>query len=137
MFKSDLNLIEIVGASDLWRFGASLVWEDSAGQLVVPKGFITDLASIPHWLDWMPDLDRTGLSRRPAALHDWLYATQKPKAYCDDILHQALLAEGMDPIGAKEFYDAVHIFGAKSYAADGRKLVGHTKAYVQARGRLK
>jgi hypothetical protein len=125
MFKTDLELIEIKDRPDFWHFGAPLVWEDEFnGEIVVPKGFITDMASIPHAIDWLPNLDRDGISRRPAALHDWLYGGDRTrgKIAADIILRAALIAEGMGNIGAFEYWYAVHAFGQSSWDDDNANL---------------
>lgn len=124
MFKSELNLIAIDGRPDLWRFGASLIWDTGAETITVPQGFITDMASIPHVIDWLPNLDRTGLSRRPAALHDWLYGGDRTrgKDYADSTLRAALLLEGMSTVGAFEYWAAVSKFGRSSWDDDNKDL---------------
>lgn len=134
MFKSDLALIVIPSAPDLWRFAAPLVWEDTDGTITIPKGFVTDLASIPHLLDWAPNLDRTGVSRRAAALHDGLYALGRArgKAYADDKLHAALIADGMPSAGADEYFYAVHWFGDDAYNSDAQVPIGHEGSFYTA-----
>jgi hypothetical protein len=130
MFTNELNLIAIEGRPDLWRFGAPLIWEAPASAtspaetITVPKGFITDMASIPHALDWLPNLDRDGLSRRPAALHDWLYGGDRTrgKDYADSTLRAALLAEGMSSVGAYEYWFAVSKFGRPAWDGDNQDL---------------
>lgn len=124
MFKTDLDLIVIAGRPDLWRFGAPLVWEDGAETITVPRGFITDLASIPHLIDWLPDLDPNGLSRRPAALHDWLYGgdRRQGKDFADSTLRRALIAEGMSNVGAFEYWYAVSKFGRAAWEGDNLVL---------------
>ena len=121
-----LTPLELAGLPDpdLWVIAEPLRYLSVAGELIeVPKGFITDLASIPHFVDWIPFLDRTGPSRRPGALHDWLYAgmRSKGKAWADSLLREALLAEGMSTGSAQTYYLAVHWFGGPSYASDGRR----------------
>lgn len=120
MFVSNLVLIEVNGAPDLWWFGAPLIWEEPGLRITVPVGFITDLASIPHVLDWVPFLDRTGNSRRPAALHDALYALGRShgKDFADTMLRQALLSEGLSGVQAGCYYHAVKWFGSHSYERD-------------------
>ncbi len=122
------------GRPDLWRLGAPLIWESAGERITVPAGFITDLASIPHAVDWVPDLDRDGLSRRPAALHDALYALgrEKGKDYADGLLRAALVAEGMGNIGAFEYWYAVHAFGQSSYDADANPRNGSGGFYTDA-----
>lgn len=123
-FESELNLIAINGRPDLWRFGAPLAWRDRDTLIVVPVGFITDLASIPHLVDWLPNLDRDGISRRPAALHDWLYGGDRTrgKDYADDTLRHALIFEGMSNVGAYEYWEAVSKFGRSSWDDDNKDL---------------
>lgn len=120
MFRSELNLIALDGRPDLWRYGAPLVCDVGTEVITVPKGFITDMASIPHALDWVPNLDRDGLSRRPAALHDWLYGGDRTrgKDYADSTLREALLAEGMSAVGAYEYWFAVSKFGRSAWDGD-------------------
>jgi len=124
MFLTELDLIVIDKRPDLWRFGAPLVWETGGETIVAPKGFITDMASIPHMIDWLPNLDRTGLSRRPAALHDWLYGGDRTrgKDWADSTLRAALKAEGMSNVGAFEYWYAVHKFGRSSWDGDNQDL---------------
>ena len=123
MFLSELEIQALT--PDLWALTAPLVWEDDTGRLEIPKGFITDLASIPHVIDWVPFLDRTGLSRRAGALHDGLYALgrERGKDWCDTMLKLALEAEGMKPWQAKAYWSAVHYFGSPSWTSDAREGV--------------
>lgn len=124
-FLSDLDIIAIADRPGLWRLGAPLVWGSLDGLITVPKGFITDLASIPYALRFAPRLDPNGLSRRPAVVHDWLYSTgggHRGKAYADDTLKAALIAEGAGAEVAQIYYDAVHWFGESSYLGDHAKL---------------
>jgi len=130
VFRSELNLVAIPGRPDLWYFGAALIWDSplttwsAAETITVPKGFITDMASIPHVIDWLPNLDRTGLSRRPAALHDFLYGGDRSrgKDYADSTLRAALLLEGMSPWGAFEYWAAVSKCGRSSWDGDTADL---------------
>jgi len=124
MFLTELDLIAIDKRPDLWRFGAPLVWTDHGEMITVPQGFITDMASIPHMIDWLPNLDRDGLSRRPAALHDWLYGGDRTrgKDWADNTLRAALRAEGMSNVGAFEYWYAVHKYGRSSWDGDNKDL---------------
>lgn len=121
-FVTDLDLRALT--PDLWCLDTPLVYVRLDGTMItVPKGCITDLASIPHIVDWIPFLDRTGLSRRPGALHDWAYMGLRShgKDWCDSLLREALLAEGMSETGANIIYKAVSWFGAGPYAKDGQR----------------
>ena len=119
MFLTPLVLIASA-TPDLWIFDAELKWSDPVfGRLIAPLGFITDLASIPRALRNLPFLDPDGLSRRPAAMHDWLYAEQsRGKDFADAFLRAALLSDGASAATANTFYCGVHWFGAESWAGD-------------------
>lgn len=126
MFLTELELIA-EPRPDLWRFGAPLVWCDPVfGRLEAPVGFLTDLASIPRLFRNLPLLDPDGASRRPAALHDWLYGSTPGrrfgKPFADAFLEAALKAEGIHPAGAWVYWAAVHYFGASSWNGDGKAL---------------
>lgn len=126
MFLTTLELIADP-QPDIWTLGAALVWCDATyGRLEVPVGFKTDLASIPRIFRNLPMLDPDGLSRRPAALHDWLYGSvagrRLGKPFADSFLRAALLSEGASKRAAWVFWAAVHYFGASSWNSDGRAL---------------
>lgn len=58
-----------------WVVLKALTYRTTTGRAyVIPRGFITDLASIPRPV--RPLLDRNGTSRRAAVLHDALYCRQ-------------------------------------------------------------
>lgn len=106
-------IVEALPEPGKWKTVAPLVWCDPTfGRLEVPVGFITDLASVPGIARAFPDFDPTGLSRRPAVVHDWLYTTKPiPRHQADLFLCEALKAEGL-PVGiADAYYGAVRLFG--------------------------
>lgn len=100
---------------DLWVIDAPLVWCDPTfGRISVPVGFITDLASTPF------HIGDTGVSRRPAAVHDALYrlGRAKGKPWADAFLRASLKAEGGGRCRALVYYLGVHWFGRAAYAGD-------------------
>jgi hypothetical protein len=128
MFETDLCLRALT--PDLWALTAPLVFRTDPGPagltpitITIPVGFITDLASIPHIVDWIPFLDRTGASRRAGALHDGLYALGRArgKDWCDHMLAVALEADGFRPWQAQTYYRAVNLFGGSSWLSDARE----------------
>jgi hypothetical protein len=122
MFTTPLKIAANPARPDFWFMDAPLSWVDPTGLVItVPPGFRTDLATIPHFLEAIPDLDINGRSRRPGALHDWLYGGARwiGKAAADALLYQALLAEGMDVKGATMIYEGVHLFGQSAWEEDG------------------
>lgn len=130
MFLTRLQL-EDRAEPDLWTVAAPLIWQgpvEGCGliRLIVPAGFVTDLASIPRLFRNLPSLDPNGLSRRPAVVHDWLYGSHQGrvfgKAFADCFLGDALLAEGASLTVASTFHLAVSWFGRSSWDSDGRRL---------------
>jgi hypothetical protein len=121
MFKSDLCLTALT--PDLWALASPLVFVGTMGTVTAPKGVITDLASIPKVIDWIPFLDRTGISRRAGALHDWAYMGLRAngKDWCDNLLREALMSEGMSATEAGIYFKAVQLFGAKPWENDGNR----------------
>ena len=115
MFKTPLTL-RADPRADLWVVVEPLIWNDPAyGELVVPVGFVTDLASTPF------HVDDDGPSRRPAAMHDALYKLMRRwgKDHADQFLRDSILVEGGGRIRSQIYYRAVSWFGAKAWRLDG------------------
>lgn len=82
----------------------------------VPRGFITDFASIPYILRASRTFDVNGPSRRPAVIHDYLYCAQLfDRALCDLIFYEALRDEGVSANLATLLYRGVRRGGARHY----------------------
>lgn len=113
MFLTRLALIDDP-EPEIWVIDSPLIWEDPAyGRIEVPVGFRTDLASTPA------HLGVNGHSRRPAAVHDWLYAERSRGKDCADrFLRDAMLTEGCSAAEADAFYEGVHLFGGSAWASD-------------------
>lgn len=113
------KLILEAARPDQWIVRSPLVWAiraDKLDAITVPYGFATDLASVPRFLRDRKAFDVNGLSRRPAVLHDYLYATgMGGKAFADDMFRLALRSEGVGAMNAWAFYQAVHLFGEAAY----------------------
>lgn len=77
---------------------------------VIPRGFITDLASIPRLV--RPALDRNGASRRAAVLHDSLYSRQiTSRADADELFDEALELDGAGGLERGLMYAGVRLGG--------------------------
>jgi hypothetical protein len=83
----------------------------------VPKGFITDFASIPNFLFFLPDW---ATYNKAPVLHDYIYATHRlhkewTRQFADDIFLEAMLVDFRDhksgPLVAWLEYYAVRLFG--------------------------
>lgn len=94
----------------------------------VPKGFITDFASVPKLLRMVPGFDVNGKSRAAAVVHDFLYCARgwvllRPttgkhslfsvisRASADAIFRQALIECGASRIVAWSMYAGVRAGG--------------------------
>lgn len=86
--------------------------------IVVPAGFVTDLASIPQVL-WSTGLTPTGQYGRAAIVHDYLYWSQKcTRDQADHLLLIAMKESVVSGFNEGAIYDAVHVFGASAWKAD-------------------
>lgn len=93
MFETALKLEAPHNLPGFWILLEDLVWNDGI-ELVVPAGFLTDLASVP--IGFRNVLNINGLSRSPAVLHDFLYRTHLvSRGGADLLFREALKAEGM------------------------------------------
>ena len=90
-----------------------------AHRITVPRGFVSDFASVPERLEPALGLQWDApCLRRGALLHDWLYSRLDlegrgtiPKATADLILWQAILNDGCVPAKAEAVYEAVRLWG--------------------------
>jgi len=93
-----------------WMLTSDLIWHSDTERYVVPRGFETDLASIPRIFRWL--LNQNGGSRRPAVLHDYLYRMQPiSRAEADAIFRRALEAEGVILPGRWLYWSGVRLGG--------------------------
>ncbi len=120
MFRTRL-LVEADPRPDYWIVREPLIWATESETVVVPYGFETDLASVPRIAQGAPGFASTGLSRRPAVLHDWLYASgDAPRMEADRLFYKALRAEGVHEPTARIYYRAVRLFGGDAWRGHRR-----------------
>lgn len=96
--------------------------------VTVPRGFITDFASVPRLAQLLPGFNRTEASANAAVLHDWAYCCrgdlvvtdvgdvcgellQLSRKECDRLLYDGLRASGYSRLVAWLFYSAVRAGG--------------------------
>lgn len=78
--------------------------------IVVPKGFITDFASVPQ-LFWNI-LPPWGTYGKAAVLHDWNYKKQEfTRKFCDDILMESMTTLGVPKWKRVAIYLGVRLGG--------------------------
>lgn len=118
-FISLLNLQEFtpkgVPVPNEWVVDQPLMALRANGEkIIVPRGYITDLASIPAVFRAVFNVN--GLLRAPAVLHDWLYSSQRySRAEADAIFLEAMEARGMPKGERYAVYAAVRTFGWRCY----------------------
>lgn len=84
-------------------------------QVIVPKGFITDFASIPRILwDILPPAGSYG---KAAVIHDFLYRTKSlaTRGEADAVLLEAMKVSGVDWLTRQVIYWGVRVGGRRSY----------------------
>lgn len=93
-----------------WELVKDFVVDTSFGQITVPKGAVTDLASIPR-IFWVL-IPPFGRYSQAAAVHDSLYYSKIfTRKESDKIFYELMLKYGTWKWKAKIMYLAVRIFG--------------------------
>jgi hypothetical protein len=103
-----------------WVLMQDLIFSSTIlGQIIVPKGFISDFASTPQAL-WC-DLPPTGKYTPAAVVHDFLYATGTgTREQADNVLREAMQDLGVDWRRAELIFDGVRIGGQHAWDQDAR-----------------
>lgn len=104
---------------------------------VVPKGFITDLASVPRpmWAFYPPNDTRT---IRAAVFHDYLYSgsIDITREEADSILYDSLIFQDVSRFTAFKYWLAVRVFGEshfmKYYPGESSSEEHHNRIEVAA-----
>ena len=115
-FLTDCVLKVIAG--DTWLLVEPLVYQHKTyGELTVPAGFKTDLASIPRFFHRIVNPCSVG-TRRPAVVHDYLYTgkTNLTRIEADKVLYDALRECGVNLLVARGMYYAVRAFGGSHWS---------------------
>jgi len=102
-----------------WRLKSTLIYRSEMLELtiLVPTGFITDLASIPRALQWLIPVN--GRHRAAAIVHDYLYCKrgQLPggetasRKEADQVFKEAMKSAGVNWFTRQTMYAAVRGFG--------------------------
>jgi len=118
-------------ADEMYAITKPLAWtpgkseeEASLKPVNVPKGFVTDFASVPR-IFWQ-FLPRDGKYTYPAIIHDYLYWVQdRPRENADEIFRIAMREFSLDPIVINAVY-----WGVKA----GGSIAWKNNAAAKARG---
>ena len=108
-----------------WMLQSPMIHEigkNSSRVVIVPRGFVTDLASIPQPLQILrgrnPD---NGPYTRAAVVHDYLYWRQDcTRAQADNIMAVAMTEAGVSALERRLVYEAVRHFGQAAWDTNRR-----------------
>ncbi|HSW19537.1 MAG TPA: DUF1353 domain-containing protein [Ramlibacter sp.] len=110
-----------------WSLSTPLVYESDVARrtIVVPAGFVTDLASVPR----LPFayLLTGGIAHSAAVIHDWLYTVHAigsqpiDRATADAIFREAARMCGASAFQAWLMYQGVRLGGGNSWSRPGPK----------------
>lgn len=119
-----------------WRLLGRLGYSsDLIGQVDVPQGFVTDLASVPRLP--VAYFLAGGLAHAAAVVHDWLYTThQVERATADAVFREACQACGVSAWRAWVMWLGVRAGGASSWAATGPRQAPEVAIQIQQEGLL-
>jgi Protein of unknown function (DUF1353) len=93
----------------------------SASVIVVPRGFVTDFASIPQAF-WSLGLSPNGTYSKAAIVHDFLYWSQGcTKLQADNLLMIAMKESSVTEAARNAVYDGVRLGGAFAWARNAEE----------------
>lgn len=108
-FPDKLVLVHAGGSDWLVKDPYRCIWD--GGSITVPKGFSTDLSSIPR--AFRSIIPVVGNQNGPSVIHDWCYVNQwrNSRADSDDLLLYGLEAAGVWWLRRNAMYLAVRAGG--------------------------
>lgn len=113
-----------------WRLVQDFPYQTDAGDwIVVAKGFVTDIASIPRAL-WAV-LPPIGRYTRAAVIHDWLYHlhrdlgdNSRTREQADKILEEAMVDCGVDRVTRYVIFDGVRAGAEFAWKGEHHETTG-------------
>jgi hypothetical protein len=115
-YDTDIVLTPQRGESDRrWPNGVQC-WA-RGWRVIVPKGFVTDFASIPRPLWALVGGPADGRYRKIAVIHDYLYRTKglATRKQADDVLLEGMKFSGCSWWQRTIIYSGVRVGGSSSY----------------------
>jgi hypothetical protein len=117
-FVGGMTILVPFADQDMWWLYQPVGWMPAvadgreAVRVDVPKGFVTDLASVPSYL-WSI-LNRIGRYGNAAIYHDWLYWQQGcTRAQADHVFDRTMFDMGVDDVTRKTIWISVRLFGER------------------------
>lgn len=91
--------------------------------ITVPKGFVTDLASVPRFLWWF--IPPFGTHASASVLHDYLYRSGNytDRKEADAIFHEAMIVSDTPRVRARLMWLAVRVFGWFAWRSRNGKVM--------------
>lgn len=119
------NTIEIVKVkNNWWRVVEDARLTIFGGEIIIPKGFECDMASIPKCFQWF--VPKRGKDIDVSIIHDYLYSEHSRYALnreeADIIFRELMKRNGMSEFKANLIFRTVRMFGENHYSA--KKLCG-------------
>lgn len=114
MFQNRLSVT--TATTGKWVLLQDLIWVSGTSVIRVPKGFATDLASIPR--PFRLFITVNGKHRESAVLHDWLYNKKGKlpfetysRAEADRLFLSAMKSQGVNWLTRSAMYAGVRLGG--------------------------
>jgi hypothetical protein len=111
-----------IGDAKNWMLVEPIVYRvgHSSDSVIVPKGFVTDFASIPPALQSF--ISQLGPYLLPAVVHDYLYWEQScSKSQADSLFLKAMTEMRVRRRDRAAMYEAVHVFGGSAWVSNARE----------------
>lgn len=112
--------VHIMTKKNFWKLAGEMSYSSEYlnGRVVIPEGFVTDLASIPRI--FTPLIPIAGRHRLAGILHDYMYATGGcyglfSRETCDIVFLEAMEHLGVKWFRRKIMYLTVRMFGGSSF----------------------
>ena len=112
--------------SNTWMLYAPLMYTGRDDTFTVPKGYMTDFATVPNFLLWV--VDKTGPYTAAAVVHDWLITSEIPAKRVtsrdtDGIFRRIMREEGTPFVTRWIMWAAVRLAALfNKRRSDGRQL---------------
>lgn len=93
---------------------------DTNKEITIPKGFVTDYASIPRAFCML--LPQQGRYSRSAIIHDYLYWKQEcSRKQSDRLMFVAMTESGVDSDTRDKIYKAIRLFGQTAWDSNEKE----------------
>ena len=119
----DPPILKSFSDSHDWMLTHDLIYSigNTRVEITVPKGFVTDFASIPQPL-WSLGISPLGKYTKAAIVHDYLYWVQNcTKDQADNILLIAMKESEVGSWTETEIYEGVHLAGKPSWKSNSEE----------------